>query len=153
MKWFSINDDPLQKTFELKHNREKLLTLWYHPATATIRLTAENEKRVFLVRRRGFRRNRIVLLNEYGVQIGQLSHDSSQEDMGTIKISGLPFQYMIQKNLPALAAIYKGGETVVVCEMPETPKEFQSVNNDDLLVLILCWYTAAAVKKEQKEYA
>jgi hypothetical protein len=150
MKWLSISSDSRQKVYELRQNKETLLTLTYHPASRTIRISADDEKRVFLLGKEGFIHSRTVLQNEYGIRMGQLSHDGNQEGHGNIEFSQEQFNFIVQDDSPAKAAIYKNGDILLVCELPEI-LESHKKRDHDLLMLTLCWYISAAVKEE--EYA
>lgn len=152
MEWLSINDDPRQRTYELWTNREKSLTLSYHPSSRTIRISTGDEKRVFLVGQEGFIRNRTVLRNEYGIRMGQLSHDGGQINHGNIEISEELYTYKLQNKTPVAAAIYKNGDLAVTCKLPESSKK-QAGAEHDLLILTLCWYLDVAVKKQEEEFA
>ncbi len=70
MKWLLKSNNPRQETYELRNAREPLLTLIYHPVSGTLRISAHDEKRVFLIGREGFLRRRTVLRNEYGIRMG-----------------------------------------------------------------------------------
>ncbi|HEY0434496.1 MAG TPA: hypothetical protein VGC95_11520, partial [Chitinophagaceae bacterium] len=72
MKWVFINSDGQHESYQLQNGTERLLTLNFHAATRMIRLTANDEKRVFFVGREGFMRPRTVLRNEYGIHIAQV---------------------------------------------------------------------------------
>ena len=152
MKWFLINNDSQQKVYELRTSKEKLLTLTHHPTSGTIRISTRDEKRVFLFGREGFIRNRTVLRNEYGIRMGQLSHEGGQISQGNIEISDEPFNYILQNADPVKAAIYKNGDILIVCELPEISKSYTN-NDHDLLILTLCWYLAVAVKRQEEQYA
>lgn len=57
-----------------------------------------------MIRREGFRKNKVVLCNEYGVRIGWLSHDSKSD---TIELNHEIFHYSTRNNpLPELV-IYR----------------------------------------------
>ncbi len=96
MKWLSITTRVQERIYELWNSKEKLLTLAYHPASGTLRVSANDEKRVFLIGREGFLRRRAVLRNEYGIRIGQLTYDNNQENQGMIDVDGEDFTYILQ---------------------------------------------------------
>jgi hypothetical protein len=153
MKWLSISSNPRQEVYELWNTKEKLLTLHYHPDSGTLRISADDKKRVFLIGREGFLRRRTVLRNEYGIRMGQLTYESSQEGQGTIEIYDERFNYLIQNNFPPEIAIYKNAEPLVTCELPVIPKKHLNDENHDLLILALCWYILSSVEKQVEEYA
>src|SRR4030095_13978321 len=81
MKWTSVSTKSRQEIYELWDAEEKLLTLIFHPDSGSVRITADNEKRVFLVGREGLLRSRTVLGNEYGIRMAQLHYvESYQQD-------------------------------------------------------------------------
>lgn len=151
MKWLSISSESRQRIYELRENQEKLLDLTYHPASGTIRISTNDEKRVFLIGREGFIRSRVVLRNEYGIRMGQLSHEGGQDNQGNIEISGEQFNYTLE-NKSNKSALYKNGEILVVFDLPEASRSFSNGADNDLLILTLCWYFFVAVKMQEEEY-
>ena len=150
MKWLAITTRVQEKIYELWNSKEKLLTLAYHPASGTLRLSADDEKRVFLIGREGFLRRRTVLRNEYGVRIGQLTYDNNQNNQGLIDVYEEDFTYILQNNSDPKASIYRNTEFAAMSELPAVSEDS---DNHDLLVLILCWYISTTVKKQVEEYA
>jgi len=152
MKWLSITTRAQEKIYELWNSKKKVLALVYHPASGTLRVSGDDEKRVFLIGREGFLRRRTVLRNEYGVRIGQLTYDSSQDNKGTIFIYEEDFTYTLQNNAGPKASIYRNSDLLAASELPVISEDIDS-DNYDLLMLILCWYSSATVKKQIEEYA
>ena len=148
MKWLSISGDSREKIYELRENKETLLTLAFHPASGTIRISTDDEKRVFLIEKEGFLRSRMVLRNEYGIKMGQINHDGSQEIHGNIDISEDQFTYTLNGSSPVKVAIHKNGNILFVCELPDILKT-QQRRDHDVLILTLGWYISYAVKKEE----
>lgn len=152
MKWLSVSSKLPQEIYELWNNDEKLLNLSYHPGAGALRITTLQEKRVFLVRKEGFLRNRLVLRNEYGVRIGQLNHEGSQDNLGTIEFNNEKFNYSIRAGATPGLVVYKETAPVFVSELPSA-KTFGSANHD-ILILVLYWYLLTPVsEKRVKEYA
>jgi hypothetical protein len=152
MKWLSITTRVQEKMYELWNSKEKLLTVVYHPASGTIRVAADDEKRVFLIGREGFLRRRTVLRNEYGIRVGQLTYDSNQDNQGMIDVYEEDFNYTLQGDPKPSASIYRNAERLAVSELPAISEDITS-DNYDLLMLILCWYISTTVKKRMEEYA
>src|SRR5436190_3574786 len=154
MKWLSTQTDSRRKVYELGTNREKLATLTYHPASGTVRISTDDEKRVFSVGREGFIRSRIVLRNEYGIRIAQLLHDGGPEDnQGIIEIAGEEFNYTLKRGAAPEAFLYKNNDVLAACELPQISKDLPENSDQDLLLLTLCWYISATVKRQQVEFA
>jgi hypothetical protein len=152
MKWLSITTRVQEKIYELWNSKEKLLALAYHPASGTLRVSADNEKRVFLIGREGFLRRRTVLRNEYGIRVGQLTYDNNQDNQGLIDIDEENFTYILQSDSTPKASIYRNTEILAAAELPAISEDINS-DNYDLLMLILCWYISMTVKKQVEEYA
>src|SRR5215467_2204668 len=139
MKWLSITTRVQEKIYELWNSKEKILALAYHPASGTVRISADDEKRVFLIGREGFLRRRTVLRNEYGIRIGQLTYDNNLDNQGMIDVYEENFIYTLQGDPDPKASIYRNSEMLAVTELPAISEDISS-DNYDLLMLILCWY-------------
>jgi len=146
MKWLAINSNLHHEIYELWTTKDKLLTVNYHREKGTLRITSNNEKRVFLIGKEGFLRTRTVLRNEYGIRMGQLYHESIEDNQGRIEIYDEEFNYLVQNNFPRRTAIYKDAEMLVVCELPPDSQ------SNNLLILLLCWYISAEVEKQPNSY-
>ena len=107
MKWQIASSTEKQEIYELWNNDRKLLTLDFHPFTNSARIEYADEKRVFLIRKEGFLRNKTVLRNEYGVRLGQLGYEKSNSSEGTIELNDEKFYYTIHNNPMAELAIYR----------------------------------------------
>jgi hypothetical protein len=114
--------------YELWHNEKKLLTLFVHPFTNSARIEYAAEKRVFMIRKEGFLRNKTVLRNEYGVRMGQLGHDKSNASEGQIELDGEKFFYIIHNHPVPELVIYHDtkDKPFVICGL--------KVNNGDASV-------------------
>lgn len=147
MKWLLVNSSSRQEIYELWNNDGKVLTIYSHPDKGTLRIATEDEKRVFLIGKEGFLRRRIVLRNEYGIRMGQLTYDGIQDNQGSLEVEDEQFYYLVGNGSPVEATIFKNSETLVICELPAVAKDH------DLLILTLCWYITTAVKMKIEEYA
>jgi hypothetical protein len=152
MKWLFTSKKSGQEIYELRNGEEKLLALAFHSGSGSLRITSDGEKRVFLIGREGFLRSRTVLRNEYGVRIGQLNYEGGQDNLGTIDFDNERLNYAIHKHLHLDLLIQKNGETLVTCELPAISRNNFDANHD-LLILALCWYMFAIVKRQAEEYA
>lgn len=121
MRWLSTNKSG-QEVYELWNTKEKLLTLTCQHSSGTLRITADDEKRVFLIGREGFLRSRTVLRNEYGIRIGQLNYENSQDNTGTIAFNNEKFNYAIRNHSHLQLVITKNDETIATCELPVSSK-------------------------------
>jgi hypothetical protein len=163
MKWEIAVSTPNKEVYELWHKDKKLLSIDFHPFTNSARIEYAAEKRVFLIRKEGFLRNKTVLCNEYGVRLGQMLFENKEN---IIELNKERFTYSIQNNPSPELIIYKESKDrpLVVCGL--------NIHNNDLgsshakkdralpasvqssLLLALCWYMFLPVAKETAlEYA
>ena len=76
MRWESVASTSNNEIYHLYKEDKKLLTLILNPFSNTARVECEKQKRVFLIRKEGFRRNKTVLRSEYGIKIGELGQEN-----------------------------------------------------------------------------
>lgn len=93
MKWVFLGSKGSLELFDLYKEEEKILSLSYDPIVASARIETNNEKRVYLVRKEGFRKNKIVLRNEYGLKMGKIIPETKKGDEGIIEINEEQFHF------------------------------------------------------------
>ena len=154
MKWENITSTSSSETYQLRHNDKKLLTLTLHPFSNTARVDCEDEKRVFLIRKEGFRRNKTVLRTEYGIKLGELGTD---EKGNFVTINEDRFYYSTRQNELTELVLYKDeiGQPLVVCGLDinngDTSLRFTDKNSPvshPELLMALSWYMFLPVAKE-----
>jgi hypothetical protein len=150
MKWQIAKSIAKQESYELWNEEKKLLTLDFHSATNSARIEYAHEKRVFLIRKEGFLKNKTVLCNEYGIRLGWIENKESY-----IQLNDERFFYDISKTLLPEFIIYRESKEnpVVTCqiELKNTPLH---ANLYSSLLLALSWYIFLPVHgKERLEYA
>jgi hypothetical protein len=152
MKWQIAKSTLKQEVYELLDKEKKLLTLEFHPATNSARIEYAHEKRVFLIRKEGFLRSKIVLCNEYGIRLGYLVQDNKES---YIELNNEKFFFDINKNPMPELIIYKESKDrpVAICELNIKDNTLQP-NLYSSLLLALCWYIFLPVPGRQTmEYA
>ena len=70
MKWQTVTSSIGHTVYTLWNNGKKLSTLVFNSSSNAARIEYADEKRVFLIRDEGFRKNKTVLRTEYGIRIG-----------------------------------------------------------------------------------
>lgn len=156
MRWEVIVSTRKQEVYELWHKEKKLLTLDFHPATNSARIDHPDEKRVFLIRREGFLKNKTVLCNEYGIRLGQLLYENKEN---FIELNHERFFYAIQNDPKNRVIIYKESieHPLVVCALNITKEnaslkldkdKIQPLNALSSLLLALSWYILLPVAKD-----
>lgn len=162
MKWETSAGTNNNEVHTLFKDGKKLLSLTFNPFSSSARVDCNNEKRVFLIRKEGFRRNKTVLRTEYGFKIGELGSENKEH---FITVNEERFYYTIQNNPLAELIIYKESKDkpFLVCGLStETGSPGIRFSKDkDLsaaphpgLLMALCWYMFLPVAKENvAEYA
>ncbi len=157
MKWEKVLATANKEVYVLSNNNKKLLTLDFHPFTNAARIEYAAEKRVFMIRKEGFLRNKTVLCNEYGVRMGQLLSENKET---VIELNNEKFAYTIQNNPQPELVIYKESreQPLMVCGInvdnsgsgEVQVKDRTTPNAQSSLLLALCWYMLLPVAQENK---
>ncbi len=160
MRWEKSKSTSANEIYHLWDKDKQLLTLTLHPFSNTARVESAAEKRVFLIRKEGFLRNKTVLRSEYGIKIAELGHDNKEN---FIDMNDERFYYSIHNNPTAELVIYKESmdKPSVVCglnvvdESPAVQFTHSShLSSEPGLLMALCWYMFLPVAKENvAEYA
>ena len=156
MRWESSKTESNHELYRLYRDEKQLLTLNFNPFSNSARVDCEKEKRVFLIRREGFLRNRIVLRNEYGVKIGELGAENRQQ---FIAINGERIFYTIINNPLAELVLYTStpDQPLLRCGLEavdgNTGVYFRKDSIQEQLphpglLMALCWYMFLPVAKE-----
>lgn len=153
MKWELIKATKEHEVYHLMNEDKKLLSLELNSFSQAARIHCENEKRVFVIRREGFLRNKTVIRNEYGVKIGELGQENKER---FIQVDDEKFYYFYRNNpLAELMIRDSNRETVVTCALKTTEgksKIHLEDNKEDVanaaLLMAVCWYLFLPVAKE-----
>jgi len=156
MRWESITSNSTNEIYHLYKDDKKILTLILNPFSNSARIECENEKRVFLIRKEGFLRNKTVIRNEYGFKMGELGHDNNNS---FININEDKFYYKTQDKPEAELVLYKDSieKPFVSCSMSvkDGSKDVRFSKDKNLsktshpgLLMALCWYMFLPVTKE-----
>lgn len=163
MTWEMATASGANEMYNLYNKQDKkLLTLTINLFSGAARIECESEKRGFLISKEGTRRPKTVLLNEYGVKIGEIGNENNKN---YIDVNDHRFYYAIQNDPLAQLILYKESKDkpFVACKLKteySTPSiEFRKEHNlppfsHPGLLMALCWYMFLPVAKENvAEYA
>lgn len=156
MRWETTAATGNHEVYRLFKDDKKLLTLTFNPFSSSARVECDNEKRIFLIRKEGFRRNKTVLRSEYGFKIGELGVENRQH---FILVNDEKIFYTIHNNPLAELVLYKQSkdQPLVVCGLSadaDNTGVYFSKDNDSNnlphpgLLMALCWYMFLPVAKE-----
>lgn len=160
MKWESVRSTIGYSAYALWSNGRKLVTLVFNSSSHAARIDYAGEKRVFLIRKEGFMKNKVVLRNEYGVRIG---FAGSELNGDFIELNNERFFYDVETKKEPAIIIYKETKDhpFAVCELDLEDKDMlidlsgknKSVKDDTRysLLMTLCWYLFQPAKIAKKE--
>ncbi len=156
MRWELTDATPEHEIYHLYKEEQKLLTLELNPFSHSARVHCNNQKRVFLIRREGLRRNKTVIRNEYGVKIGELGQENK---VSFIDVNEERFYFTTRNNPLEEIILYREsiGNPIVTCGLQvkkgntgihfSKDKSLATVSHPGLL-MALCWYMFLPVTKE-----
>ncbi|HRG83298.1 MAG TPA: hypothetical protein PLO99_12355 [Chitinophagaceae bacterium] len=156
MRWETVKASAEQEIYNLYKDDEKRLTLVYNPFSNSARVECNREKRVFLIRKEGFRRNKTVIRSEYGIKIGEFGQENKQQ---YIEVNNEKFFYSTRNNPLAELFLFKADaeQPVVSCGLTarsgmadvyfKKDKTLGEMPHPGLL-MALCWYMFLPVAKE-----
>lgn len=116
MKWETFTSTIGQTVYTLCNNGKKLVTLVFNSSSNAARIEYADEKRVFLIRDEGFRKNKTVLRNEYGVRIG---HTGSEHNEDFIELNNQRYFYSVDGEQQPAVTIYRESieHPLAVCKL------------------------------------
>lgn len=153
MRWEPVSANSSNEIYHLWHNDKKLLTLTLHPFSNSARIEGTEEKRVMLIRKEGFLRNKTILRNEYGVKIGELGKENGSR---FIDLNDERFYYDISSGEKPELVLYKNnpGEPTIKCGLGNSgpsllfENDREQSTSESGLLMALCWYIFHPVASE-----
>lgn len=157
MKWETVTSVIGQTVYTLWNNGRKLVTLVFNSSSNAARIEYADQRRVFLIRDEGFRKNKTVLRTEYGIRIG---HTGSEHNESFIVLNDERYFYSVDDKKEPAVTIYKESKDrpLAICELnihddllakkPGTKKPLQQKALFGLLIG-LCWYLFNPAEKEK----
>lgn len=137
MQWKTITSSINNTGFGLWNNGQKMLTLAYKPKSNSVYLESpDGEKRQFHYKKKGFFKNKLVLQNEYGAELGKIIREGRQK---FIEVDDKRF-YLNFKNgkNSEIEIIDKGQQQpVAVCQVEG---ENNNDNTNYSLLMVMCFY-------------
>jgi hypothetical protein len=159
MKWETVTSTLGYSVYALWNNGRKLVTLVFNFSSNAARVEYADEKRVFLIRKEGFLKNKTVLRNEYGLRIGYAGSENNED---YIVLNNERFFYTVDNNhQEPSVTIYKEskGKPIAVCGLDVEGGNHSldtfgkgKLFRDDAhysLLMTLCWYLFQPAKIER----
>lgn len=147
MRWKTLVSGDNNEVYQLCKGDDALLTLTLHRLSNTARVHCGDEKRVFLIRKEGFLKNRTVIRNEYGIKLGELGNDNRDN---FIDINGERHYYMFDGTDKLQLSISNNPDAKPLFEstLPSeaTSRQFSLSRNKTpgfstlAILMAVCWY-------------
>lgn len=156
MKWEVIKATPEQEVYHLYDEDKLRLVLSYNPFSSSARVECNKEKRVFLIRKEGFLRNKTAIRNEYGVKIGEFGQEDGKR---FIAVNDQKFYYTTRNNPLAELVLFteSAAKPAISCGLTAADEtagisfkkeKLQGEVQHPGLLMALCWYMFLPVAKE-----
>lgn len=156
MRWEADKSTTEHEVYHLYKGDKKELTVVYNQFSNSARIECTREKRVFLIRKEGFRRNKKVIRNEYGIKIGEFGQENGEH---FIDINEERYFYTTINNPLAELIIYRDAKEnpLVTCGLKVKNGSTDIRVNDEQqvpdgshpgLLMAICWYMFLPVAKE-----
>jgi hypothetical protein len=134
--------------YALWNNGRKLVTLIFNPSSNAARVEYADEKRVFLIRKEGFLKNKTVLRNEYGIRIGYTGSENNED---FVVLNNERYFYSLNNHGEPSITIYRESkdQPLAVCKLSVEEKDMlidlsgRPKIKDEAkysLLMMLCWY-------------
>lgn len=149
MKWILINNhkEPVQEYHLIENDRCKVV-LKYNSQQKSARISCANQQRLFFIQSAGVLTGKYIFTNEYGMEIGNISHDKRVNNGGNVSIESKKYHYEISNNPSEELTIYDSNS-----QRPLATSGLGAFDNIGL-ILAHCWYLFLPVVKENVlEYA
>jgi hypothetical protein len=159
MKWVYVNQPSVYiRKYQLTEGDNTKLIIKYNLDQQSVRISSEENHRLFFIDKTGLWHNKTILKNEYGVEIGRLAIDKVH-GTGFIEIEGKKYYYTLQNNSQLVVFEHTVTMPLAVCNMTEAPS-FASLSaniysNEEYACFLLgiCWYLFPLTAAEQLEFS
>ena len=105
MKWTLLDSDQTRYKFQLSKDDKQLLKTSIDISMGSIRVSDNQQKRVFLLYREGFLKNKIVLRNEYGVALLTVFTENGSD--GEIRFNDHIYRFIIDEKKRCAVHLHK----------------------------------------------
>ncbi|THU39871.1 hypothetical protein FAM09_08210 [Niastella caeni] len=159
MKWVYVNQPSAYiKKYHLTEGNDTKLVMKYNLEQQSVRISSEENHRLFFINKTGLWHNKTILKNEYGVEIGRLLFDKAH-GTGIIEMERKKYYYTFQNNTELVIFEHTVSHPLAVCDLSSAPS-FTSVaankyssEESACFLLGICWYLFPLTATEQLEYA
>ncbi len=159
MKWVYVNQPSVYiRKYQLTEGDNTKLIIKYNLDQQSVRISSEENHRLFFIDKTGLWHNKTILKNEYGVEIGRLAIDKVH-GTGIIEIEGKKYFYTLQNNSQLVVFEHSVSMPLAVCDMTDAPSfgslSANKYSNEEYACFLLgiCWYLFPLTAAEQLEFS
>jgi hypothetical protein len=142
MNIIAIKRIPGLDSYQLKENDNTVLEIRYKPDMHTARVVTHEERRVLILENEGLLRIKMVIKNEYGIQIGSLTYDNFSDTHGLVEFENTRFRFSIQHVPVPELHIYKGRRDLIYsCQLSFDDNNVKEAKSQSAsFIIAVSWY-------------
>ena len=151
MKWTLVDSQHPRYKYQLSLDDKQLLNTSIDMSSGSIRIGDSHHKRVFLIYKEGFLKNKIVLRNEYGVALLSMITETAAE--GEIRYNNGVYRFIMDEISGSFSVYIPDSSTSVLnYKLPEV-RVFQEakkgISAEHTLIAISTWYSLNSVASNE----
>lgn len=142
MNIIAIKRIPGLDSYQLKENDNIVLEIRYKPDMHTARVVTHEERRVLILENEGLLRIKMVIKNEYGIQIGSLIYDNFSDTHGSVEFENTKLRFSIQHVPVPELHIYKGRRNLIYsCQLSFDDNNIKEAKSQSAsFIIAVSWY-------------
>lgn len=159
MKWVYVNQPSTYiKKYQLTEGDGAKLVMKYNLDQQSVRISSDENHRLFFIDKTGLWHNKTILKNEYGVEVGRLSFDKVHST-GVIEMEGKKYYYTFQNSTQLVVFEHTVSLPLAVCDMTSAPAltslAVNKYSSEECACFLLgiCWYLFPLTATEHLEFA
>ena len=103
---------PSLQEFQLQENDVTSMVMKFHPAQQTVRISYAGSKRLYFFEK--LSNNKLLIRNEYGVEVGKIVYDRWYHANGSIELDGKKFRHELHDEEDSLILFDKQKQNPLV---------------------------------------
>lgn len=156
MKWIlTSSKQATLREYQLMDEKSSLVVAKINPLHKSVRISCDNQHRLFFVEQVSLFAGKYIYRNEYGMEVGSMTTDKQVKCDGTIIIDSIKYFYHQQNNLLPGILIYEEGkfQPLFDCgfQLNSPGADIAGIVNEidnKCLLVGLCWFANLKVTKE-----
>lgn len=157
MHWVLINQ--LTAAIQELHleNQEGLqLTVKYNPLHRSVRVSSQQQHRLFFIESAGSLSGKLRFLNEYGFNSGEATYDRGVSQQGYLILDGKRYNYDLSLHNDQPGCVIRnasGREILATCQIPYSLDRAEQGFDWPSLIFSVCWYLNLPASHKETTYA